>query len=52
MLINDIEKKKDKIFGQHEYSKFVVQSTYKGGDLLDAVKIILRFNEIIQLYLI
>ena len=52
MLINDIEKNKDKIFEQDEYSKFVVQPTYKRGDLLDAVKIILRFNETIQLYLI
>ena len=49
MLINDIEKYKDKIFEQDEYSKFVIQSTYKRGDLLDVVKIILKFNETIQL---
>ena len=44
MLINDIEKSKDKIFEQDEYSKFVIQPTYKRGDLLDTVKIILRFD--------
>ena len=49
MLINDIEKNKDKIFEQDEYSKFVIQPTYKRGDLLDTVKIILKFNETIQL---
>ena len=48
MLINDIEKNKDNIFEQDEYSKFVIQPTYKRGDLLDTVKIILKFNEKIQ----
>ena len=52
MLINDIEKNKDKILEQNEYSKFVVQPAYKRGDILIAVKIILEFNETIQLYLI
>ena len=48
MLINDIEKNKDKIYEQ-EYSKFVIQPAHKRGDLLDAAKIILEFNETIQL---
>ena len=48
MLINDIKKNKDKIFKQDEYSKFVIQPPYKRGDLLDTVKIILKFNETIQ----
>ena len=51
MLINDIEKNNDKIFGQDEYSKFVIQTAHKRHDLLDAVKIILQFNETIQLNL-
>ena len=49
ILINDIEKNKDKIFEQDEYSKFVIQPTNKRGDLLDTIKIILQFNETIQL---
>ena len=52
MLVNDIEISRDKIFEQEEYSsKFVVQPPYKRGDLLDAVKVILQFNETIQPYL-
>ena len=47
--INDIKKNKDKIYEQDEYNNFVIQPCYKRGDLLDAVKIILAFNEIIQL---
>ena len=49
ILINDIEKNKDKIFEQEEYSKFVIQPTYKRDDLFNTVKIILIFNETIQL---
>ena len=49
MLINDIEKIKDKILEQD--SKFVIQPGYKRGDLLNTVKIILKFNETTQLYL-
>ena len=49
MLINDIEKNKDKIFEQDEYSKFVIQPAYKRGDFLDNVKIILNFNEVLSL---
>ena len=51
MLINDIEKNKDKIFEQDEYSKFVIKPPHKRGDLLDTVKVILKFNETIQPYL-
>ena len=51
MLINNIEKNKDKIY-EWEYSKFVIQPAYKRDDLIDAVKIILEFNETIQLDLI
>ena len=45
MLINDIEINRDKIFEQDKYSKFVIQPAHKPGDLLDAVRVILRFNE-------
>ena len=47
MLINDIEKNKHKIYEQ-EYSIFVIQPAYKHRDLIDAVKIILEFNETIK----
>ena len=51
MLVNDIEINRDKIFKQDEYGKFVIQPAYKCGDLLDVVKIILKFNKTIQPYL-
>ena len=51
MLINDIEINKDKIFEQDKYGKFVIQPSYKRGDLLDTVKAILKFSETIQPYL-
>ena len=52
MLINDIEKNRDKILEQNEYCKFVIEPAHKRGDLLDTAKIILEFNETIQLKLI
>ena len=45
MFINDIKKKEDKIFEQDKFGKFVIK---KRGDLVDAVKVILEFNETIQ----
>ena len=51
MLINDIKKNKDKIFEQDEFNKFVIQASHNCGNLFDAVKIILEFNETAQLNL-
>ena len=47
MFINDIKINRDTIFEQDKYGKFVIQPTHKHGDLLDTVKIILKFNETI-----
>ena len=44
-----LKKNKDKIYEQDEYSKFVIQPTHKRGDLLDVVRVILRFNEVLSL---
>ena len=49
MFINDIEINRDKIFEQDKYGKFVIQPTHKRGDLLDTVRVILRFNEVLSL---
>ena len=49
MFINDIEINRDKIFEQDKYGKFVIQPTHKRGDLLDAIRVILRFNEVLSL---
>ena len=49
IIIDDIKKNRDKIYEQDESSKFVIEPTYKRGDLLDAIKIILNFNELLSL---
>ena len=50
MLVNDIELNRDKTFEQDKFNKFVIQPLHKRGDLLDLVKIILKFNKTIQPY--
>ena len=49
MLINDIEINRDKIFEQDEFNKFVIKQAHKRGDLLDTVRVILKFSEILSL---
>ena len=49
MFINDIEINSDKIFEQDKCGKFVIQRTHKCGDLLDVVRVILKFNEVLSL---
>ena len=48
MLVNDIETNRDKIYEQDKFSKYVIEPAHKRGDLLDVVKVILKFNETIQ----
>ena len=49
ILINDFKKKNvDKVFEQNEFNKFLIQSATKCGDLVNAVEVILEFNETIQ----
>ena len=43
------KKNRAKIYEQDEYSKFVIQPAYKRGDLLDAIKITINFNEVLSL---
>ena len=49
ILVNDIEINRDKIFEQDEFNKFVIKEAYKCGDLLDTVRVILKFSEILSL---
>ena len=51
MLIDHIEIKRDKIYEQDKYTKFVIEQSHKRDDLLDTVKLILEFNKTIQPYL-
>ena len=43
MFINDIKINRDKIFEQGKYGKFVIQPTHKRGDLLDTVRVIMKY---------
>ena len=49
MLVNDIEKNRDKIFEQDEFNNFVIKQAHKRGNLLDTVRGILKFSEILSL---
>ena len=44
MFINDIEINRNKTLEQDKYGKFVIETTHKCGDLLDVVRVILKFN--------
>ena len=37
------------MFEQDDFNQFVIKQGYKHGDLNDAVKMLLNFNEIIRL---
>ena len=49
IMIDDIKKNRDKIYEQDECSKFVIHPAHKSDDLLDAIKIISNFNELLSL---
>ena len=36
------------MFDQDEFDKFVIQSVTKRGDLVNAIEVILQFNDTIQ----
>ena len=50
MLIDLIETNKGKIYEQL-HGQYIIQPFHKRNDLLDAVEVILKFNETIQPYL-
>ena len=49
IIIDGIEKNKDKIYKQDECSKFIIHPAHTRDDLLDAIKIILNFIELLLL---
>ena len=48
-LLTILKKNKDKIYEQDDFDNFFIQPGYKRGDLVDAVKIIIGYNEVIKL---
>ena len=49
IIINNIKKNKNKVYEQDEFNNFVIEPGYKRGNLIDTAKVILEFNETIQL---
>ena len=49
IIIDDIKNNRDKTFEQDYFNNFVIKQSYKRGDWNDAVKMLLEFNETIQL---
>ena len=52
IIINDIEKNKNKLYEKDDDDDYVIQSKDQGINLFDVVKLILDFNETIQLNLV
>ena len=48
IITDNVKKNRDNIYEQDDFSKNIMQLAYKRGDLLDAVKIILEFNEVLS----
>ena len=49
IIINNIEKNTDKLYEQDDFNNFVIQPGNKRINIIDAVKLILKFDETIQL---
>ena len=49
IIINNTKKNKDKLYKTNDFYNFVIQPNNKRVDLIDAAKVILEFNETIQL---
>ena len=49
IIISDIKKNMDTLYEHDGFHNYIIQSSSKRIDLIDAAKLILRFNEIIQL---
>ena len=49
IIINDIKKNTDKLYEHDGFHNYIIQSSSKRIDLIDTARLILRFNETIQL---
>ena len=52
IILNDIEKNKDKLYKKDDDYNYMIQPKYWCINLFDAVNLILKFNETIQLDLV
>ena len=49
ITVNDIKNNMDKLYEHDDFHNYVIKSSSKRIDLINAARLILRFNEIIQL---
>ena len=52
IIVKNIEKNKDKLLEMDDFNDWVIQSNSQHINLLDTIKLILNFNETIQLDLV
>ena len=52
IIVTNIDKDKEKVFGVDPFYDWVIQPNSQSVDLIDAYKLILKFNETIQLDLV
>ena len=52
IIVKNINKNKDKLFEQDDFGDYVIQPSDRCINLIDAIKLILDFNETIQLDLV
>ena len=52
IIVKNLSKDKEKLYKQDDYYNFVIQPNSRRIDLIAAIKIILNFNETIQLDLV
>ena len=52
IIVNNINKNKEKLHEEGDSYNYVIQPSERSVDLIDAIKLILNFNETIQLDLI
>ena len=52
IIVNNIEKNKDKLYKEDDSYDYVIQPSHRRTDFIDAIKLILDFNKTIQLDLI
>ena len=52
IIVNNIKENKEKLYKQDDYYNFVIQPSDRRITLIDAIRIILKLNERIQLHLV
>ena len=52
IIVNNINKYRNKLYEKDDFCDWMIQPNSRRIDLIDAIKLILNFNETIQLHLV